>query len=72
MVENLDDLLHNQHMVHVYQAIEFRQTKAIEESRQSITKVLRLFGESPVIKNFLVDDFFKRANETIERAASHK
>jgi len=34
--------------------------------------VLRLFGESPVIKNFLVDDFFKRANETIERAASHK
>ena len=41
----------------------------MKTSEEKITDVLKLFAQSPTIKTFLVDDFFKRAKETIQLAA---
>lgn len=68
MTTRLDDLVHNNHMVNAFHAISFDISQIQEESAAQITNVLRLFAQSDTIKEFLVNDFFKRAKETVERS----
>ena len=61
----LDDLIHNEHMNCSHQSIRWGNKNAITESENRIKQVLNLLSQSQPIKQFLVDDFFKRAKETI-------
>lgn len=72
MFENLDDLIHNEHMVQSYHSFDFEQPKSLDESKKTISELLKLFGKSDSIKTFLVDDFFKRAKETIVNASRNE
>ena len=62
----LDDLIHNNHMTAVHQSIRFNEPELRKESEARTRSVLKLFAESDTIKTFLVDDLFKRAQETIK------
>ena len=65
MMTKLDDLIHNDHMLCAHQSIKWGNKTAITESENRIKQVLNLLSQSQPIKQFLVDDFFKRAKETI-------
>ena len=54
-------------MVRSHQAICYDDAKALTKSENHIINALKLFKGTPVIKNFLIQDFFKRAKETIEK-----
>ena len=69
LLTKLDDLLHNEHMVRSHQAICYDDAKALTKSENHIISVLQLFKGTPVIKNFLISDFFKRARETIQKVS---
>lgn len=64
----LDDLIHNNHMVVVHQAVYFAEKDSRKLSEDRIRAVLKLFAESETIKTFLVDDLIKRAKETLKNA----
>ena len=67
MTSNLDDLLHNDHMVQCQQGFAFANDDMIAKSKSRITNALKLFSSSPTIKSFLVQDFFDRAKENITK-----
>ena len=71
MMTRLDDLVHNYHMVRAHQALAINDLRAIKQSEEEITQVLRLFGKSDKIKSFLVGDLFKRGEETIKKLAEN-
>ena len=52
-------------MVRSHQSFCYDDPKALKKSEEQTISVLKLFKETPSIKNFLVRDFFKRAKETI-------
>ena len=62
----LDDLIHNNHMVAVHHSLYLKETKHRTESQEQVTDVLKLLAQSELIKKFLVNDMFKRAEETLK------
>ena len=69
MTTRLDDLIHNEQMVSVHQSVAledcYPKRPGLERAEAKTVNALKLFGQSPTIKTFLVNDFFKRAKETL-------
>ena len=61
----LDDLVHNYHMTHAHQSLDFQNPARRQRSEQKIREVLTFFQQSEEIRRFLVDDLIKRGKETM-------